>query len=68
MAILRKGEYIGDVMPPRTLTQQLTEMMVGQKVELNIERPEAGRRPPAGDPGSDRPQRRGSQCLDNVSP
>ncbi len=40
VAILRKGEYVGDV-PTREATElSLTEMMVGQKVSLNIDRPE----------------------------
>ncbi|MDD4849268.1 MAG: ABC transporter ATP-binding protein [Gemmiger sp.] len=39
VAILRKGEYI-DTVDTKTATEaSLTEMMVGQKVELNIERP-----------------------------
>ena len=38
VAVLRKGEYVGDVETKRTNEQQLTEMMVGEKVELNIER------------------------------
>ncbi len=39
VAVLRKGEYIGCVDTASTSEQALTEMMVGQKVELNIERP-----------------------------
>ena len=40
VAILRKGAYI-DAVPTRDATEQsLTEMMVGEKVELNIDRPE----------------------------
>ncbi len=40
VAILRKGSYI-DTVPTSEATQEsLTEMMVGEKVELNIERPE----------------------------
>ena len=40
VAILRKGEYVGAV-PTREATElSLTEMMVGEKVELNIERPQ----------------------------
>ena len=38
VAVLRKGEYIGCVDTCATDEQTLTEMMVGQKVELNIER------------------------------
>ncbi len=38
VAVLRKGEYIGSVNTKDTTEQQLTEMMVGRKVELKIER------------------------------
>ncbi len=38
VAVLRKGEYIGTVETKNTNESELTEMMVGQKVELNIER------------------------------
>jgi simple sugar transport system ATP-binding protein len=41
VAILRKGEYVGDV-PTRDASQQsLTDMMVGRAVSLNIDRPKA---------------------------
>ena len=40
VAILRKGEYIGTVLTSEATVQSLTDMMVGQKVELDIERPE----------------------------
>lgn len=40
VAILRKGEYVGDVKTKNADELVLTEMMVGRKVELNIERPE----------------------------
>ena len=39
VAILRKGEHIKTVNTSETNEQQLTEMMVGQKIELNIDRP-----------------------------
>ncbi len=39
VAILRKGEYIGDVVTSEATVQSLTDMMVGAKVELDIERP-----------------------------
>ncbi len=39
VAVLRKGEHIATVETAETNTEQLTEMMVGKKVELNIERP-----------------------------
>lgn len=38
VAVLRKGEYIGTVETAQTNEAQLTEMMVGKKIELNIER------------------------------
>lgn len=38
VAILRKGEYVGTVETKDTTTSSLTEMMVGKKVALNIER------------------------------
>ncbi len=38
VAVLRKGEHIATVNTDDTNEQQLTEMMVGQKVELNIGR------------------------------
>ena len=40
VAILRKGEHIATVNTSETCEQELTEMMVGQKIELNINRPE----------------------------
>ena len=40
VSILRKGEYIGTVQTCDATVQSLTDMMVGQKVELDIERPE----------------------------
>ena len=40
VAILRKGEYVGTVETAGASEASLTEMMVGKKVELNIERPE----------------------------
>ena len=38
VSVLRKGEYIGTVETASTSEAELTEMMVGKKVELNIER------------------------------
>ena len=40
VSVLRKGEYIGTVKTSETNENELTEMMVGQKVELNIKRTE----------------------------
>ena len=44
VAILRKGEYIGTVLTAEATVQSLTDMMVGAKVELDIERPEVENR------------------------
>ncbi len=40
VSVLRKGEYIGTVTTAETTESELTEMMVGKKVVLNIERSE----------------------------
>ena len=40
VAVLRHGEYVGTVNTSEADENILTEMMVGKKVELNIERPE----------------------------
>lgn len=40
VAVLRKGEYIGTVETSQTSEAELTEMMVGQKIDLNIDRSE----------------------------
>lgn len=40
VTILRKGEYIDTVETKNATEQSLTEMMVGEKIELNIERKE----------------------------
>ena len=40
VAILRKGEYIGDLITSETNAQEMTNMMVGREVKLNIDRPE----------------------------
>ncbi len=40
VAVLRKGEYIGTVKTSETNESELTEMMVGKKISLNIERSE----------------------------
>ncbi len=40
VAVLRKGEHIATVDTASTSPAELTEMMVGKKVELNIHRPE----------------------------
>ena len=38
VAVLRKGEYIGTVNTAETSESELTEMMVGKKIDLNIQR------------------------------
>ncbi len=40
VAVLRHGEYIGDMMTKDTNAQEMTNMMVGRAVTLNIERPD----------------------------
>lgn len=40
VAVLRKGQYIGTVQTSEATEESLTEMMVGKKVSLNIERPD----------------------------
>ena len=40
VAVLRRGEHIATVDTATTTAEELTEMMVGKKIELNIERPE----------------------------
>ena len=39
VVILRKGEYVGAVSTENTNEKELTEMMVGKKVDLKIDRP-----------------------------
>ncbi len=38
VSVLRKGEYVGTVPTAQTNESQLTEMMVGKKISLNIDR------------------------------
>lgn len=40
VCVLRKGEYIGDMMTANTNAAEMTNMMVGRKVSLNISRPD----------------------------
>lgn len=68
VAVLRKGEYIATVNTAETNEAELTEMMVGKKVALNIDRSEPV------DPqdrlvvdGLDCVSREGVKLLDNVS-
>ncbi len=68
VSVLRKGEYIGTVNTADTTESELTEMMVGKKIDLNIERNE-----PKG--SKDRlvvkdltcVDRQGATVLDNIS-
>jgi ABC-type uncharacterized transport system ATPase subunit len=39
VAVLRAGRYIGDMETKKTNAQEMTNMMVGRQVTLNIERP-----------------------------
>lgn len=40
VAVLRHGEFVGDLITKDTDAQEMTNMMVGHQVTLNIERPE----------------------------
>ena len=40
VAVLRKGEYVGQIATKDTTPQELTNMMVGHAVTLNIDRPQ----------------------------
>ena len=40
VAILRKGEFIGQLITAETNTQEMTNMMVGKQVSLDIRRPD----------------------------
>ena len=40
VAILRKGQFVGDMLTKNTNAEEMTNMMVGHAVKLNIERPE----------------------------
>ena len=46
VAILRKGQYITTVDTATTTEQELTEWMVGHKVDLNIDRPQIDKTKP----------------------
>ena len=59
VSILRKGEYIATVDTKETNEQELTELMVGRKVSLSIERPKTeSARPLLGNPASYNQKRR----------
>ncbi len=59
VAVLRKGEYVGTVNTAETDEAELTEMMVGKKISLNIQRDEPV------DP-NDRLMVKGITCLDRL--
>ena len=40
VAILNRGRFVGDMLTSQTNAQEMTNMMVGHPVELNIDRPE----------------------------
>ncbi len=40
VAVLRRGEYVGEMITKETNAQEMTNMMVGRAVSLNIDRPE----------------------------
>lgn len=40
VAVLRKGEFVGEMITAETNEQEMTNMMVGRAVSLNIDRPE----------------------------
>ena len=40
VAVLRKGHFTGDMLTKNTTVQEMTNMMVGRPVTLNIDRPE----------------------------
>ena len=40
VAVLRKGQFVGDMITKNTNAQEMTNMMVGRPVALNIARPE----------------------------
>ncbi len=68
VAVLRKGEYVGTVNTAEATEESLTEMMVGKKVELNIERPEPQNATPRlVVENIDCKNREGVMMLDNVS-
>ena len=46
VAVLRKGHSVGSIQTSEATEKSLTEMMVGRRVDLNIERPRAGESPP----------------------
>ncbi len=68
VAVLRKGEYIGTVNTCDATEESLTEMMVGKRISLDIERPDpVGRCPVLELKGVSCLNREGHKALDSVS-
>ena len=68
VAVLRKGEYVGTVETAKTSEAELTEMMVGKKISLNIERTEPKNAVPRLEVHHvDCSNREGALVLDDVS-
>ena len=68
VSVLRKGEYVGTVNTAETNEAELTEMMVGKKIDLNIERDEpVDCEDRLVVKGVDCVNREGVKVLDNVS-
>lgn len=68
VAVLRRGKYIGTVETKNTTAEVLTEMMVGEKVELNIKRSEPkGREKRIEMRGVTCINQEGFKALDNIS-
>ena len=68
VSVLRKGEYVGTVNTAETNEAELTEMMVGKKIDLNIERDEpVGCEDRLVVKGVDCVNREGVKVLDDVS-
>ena len=68
VAILRKGEYITTVTTADTSEQELTEWMVGRKIDLNIDRPKVDTTAPLLEVrGLEVKNDEGARAIDNVS-
>ena len=68
VSVLRKGEYVGTVKTAETSESELTEMMVGKKISLNIDRSEPQNvEPRLVVEALDCCDRSGVKVLDNVS-
>ncbi|MCQ2602779.1 MAG: ATP-binding cassette domain-containing protein, partial [Clostridia bacterium] len=68
VAVLRKGEHIGTVETANTSEKELTEMMVGTKIELNIDRSiPVNAKPRLVIKGLTIPNKEGGLAIDDVS-